>query len=161
MSPTVVYDFESNVAAMVAAALASSGLHTATLNTAPEFQKIRPRSEIIFRPGGAASPTQLVLVNGRRCVGAYIGDLEITSLTDASTTGKATHATYRSTLRQLMELDAIRAAANTTAFPYRIDFATPTGSSETFKTEDGYELSRLTYHLEFSIKTDALNQLAT
>lgn len=161
MTATDLYDFEGNIPDMIAAAFAAAQMNVGTVNIKPDFQKPRPRSELVFRPGGSVSPPRLMVVQGKRVIAAYTGELEIASITDASTEGKQTHSAYRATVRQLMELDAVRFAVNLAFSPYQLDFATPTGGTETMKTDDGYELSRLTYHLQFSIKQDAFNQLAT
>ena len=159
VTATTVYDFESNLAAAFAAGLTALGIPAFTPSTAPAVQKPRPRSETIFRPGGSISPPRLSLVGGLRWIAAYTGELTVTSITDASAAGKLAHSAYRAAVRQAMELDSIRAASNISSSPYTIDFIMPTGSSETYATEQGYELSKLTYNVEFSIKSDAFNQL--
>lgn len=162
MTSVELYDFESNIPDMIAAAFTAAGLQATTLTTPPDFQKPRPRSELTFRLGPAVTPARIMIISGwGRVIAAYTGDLDITSITDPSESGKQTHAGYRAAVRELMELDRLRTAVNLTSFPYKLDFATPAGGTITVKTEDGYEISRLTYRLEFSIKQDAFTQLAT
>ena len=159
MTAADLYDFESGVANSAAVAFTSAGLNVATITLAPNIQKPRPRSEITFRPGGAIKPCRILLISGKRRIAAYTGELEIVSITDASGTGKQTHALYRGQIRQLMELDEFRAVVNINTSPYNIDFIYATGSGETLATKDGYEISRLTYAVDFSIKADAFTQL--
>lgn len=161
MTNSDIYDFEGNVPDMIAVAFTAAGQNALTVNTPPDVQKLRPRSELVFRPGPAASPPRIMIVPGwGRVVAAHTGELEIASITDPSDTGKATHSQYRALIRRLMDLDNVRNAVNLPSSPYQLDFITPTGSTQIMKTEDGYEVSRLTYHIQFSIKQSAFNQLA-
>ena len=159
MIVTSLYDFSGNMQGVFALALTALHIPAYTPQTAVTFQKQRPRSEVVFHPGGSVNPPRIALVNGLRRIAAYTGELTITSITNASSAGKMLHALYTSTVREAMELDRIRGAANIASNPYTIDFVLPTGSSETYASDNGYELSRLTYTVEFSIKTDAFAQL--
>jgi hypothetical protein len=160
MTASDLYDFETNVPDAIVPAFTAAGLQAITLSIAPDFQKPRPRSELFFRPGPAVNPPRIMLVDGKRVIAAYEGDLEITSITDTIAANKLTHSAYRAAIRQLMELDAVRTACNLATSPYKLDFVMPAGSTETVKTDEGYELSRLTYRVQFSIKQDAFEQLA-
>lgn len=165
MTATDVYDFEGNIPDMIAVAFIAAQMAVVTLNLPPNDQKPRPRSELSFKPSGASSPTRIMALPSKppataRVVAAYSGELTIDSITAADKDSNQVHRAYRARIRQLMELDTLRNAVNISSFPYTIDFVTPTGSSLIDKTSDGYQTSSLTYHLQFSIKQDAFNQLA-
>jgi hypothetical protein len=160
MTAADLYDFETNIPFYVRPAFTSAGMVALILSDAPNFQKDRPRCELFYRHAGSITPPRIMLVNGLRVIAAHTGELDITAITDPSQPGKQTMAAYRAAIRQRMELDTLRAAVNLISSPYQIDFCSPAGSTETVKTDQGYELSRLTYHLQWSIKQDAFNQLA-
>jgi hypothetical protein len=159
MTAAELYDFESNLADTIGAAFSAYEMNWASLTTPPQSHKPRPRAEIIFRPGAALTPARITTVNGLRRIAAYNGDLEITCVTDISATGKLEHSAYRAEVRQILELDTVRVACNGTNTPYTIDWVQPTGTSETFKTDKGYEFSQLSYSVAFSIKASAFVQL--
>lgn len=165
MSATAIdiYDFETNVAETIATAFSVANMNYGTLKTPPNFQKPRPRSEIIFRPGAAVSPNRIDTFNfgtqhAQRYIAAYHGSLEVTNLTDASTAGKEIHSAYRSQVRAILELDPLRFAVNSSTSPYAIDWIVPAGTTDTFKTGEGYEMSKLTYDITFSFKRNAFYQ---
>ena len=159
MTVTSLYDFSGNMQGVFARALTALNIPAFTPQTDATFQKQRPRSEVIFEPSGSVNPPRIALVSGLRRIAAYTGTLRIDSITNASTSGKTLHAVYISIVRQAMELDRIRNAANVASNPYTIDFVLPTGTSDTYETQNGCEISRLTYTVEFSIKSDAFAQL--
>lgn len=161
MTATDIYDFEGNIPDMIAVGFTAAQMNVATVNIPPNFDKPRPRSELMFKAGPASSPPSLSIVTGnKRVISAYTGELEIENITAPDANNKSIHAAYRARVRQIMELDSLRSAVNTTNSPYRIEFIAATGSTQTESTGDGYEVSRLTYHVQFSIKVDAFNQLA-
>jgi hypothetical protein len=153
----IPYDFENQVPAAVVAALKGLGLTAYVVADEPQFQRQRPRTEVVFKNPSAAVPIRFALVppNNTRAVQAYKGDLQLTSITPADEPGKSLTAAYRAQLRQVMEIDFFRAAANVASNPYTFDFVLPTGSEERINTADGYQITRLTYSVEFSIKLSA------
>lgn len=164
MTAVDLYDFEGNMATTFTPILIAAGLTALTQLDPAAFQKDRPRCEVIFRTGSAVSPPRIGIVTPppavNRAIMAYTGELEINSITPATVEGKSLHSAYRAAIRQAMELDKIRTSVNTASNPYQIDFVTPSGSTQSIKTDDGYEMSRLTYAIQFSIKLDAFVQLA-
>ncbi len=249
MDSMTIYAFEENIPVAIIPAFVAANLNAATISTAPDFSKVRPRSELTFKMGSAASPQRIMQVpkinplitgtatvhfvagppvtnvtfiassnhnlnvgdnvlislaadsflngtfevsdvldatsfryqvtnlgsgtysdpctmqSGRaipshRAIAAYSGELEINSITDASPPGKSTMAAYRALVRSIMELDTLRFAVNLPSSPYMIDFISGTGGTDIMKTDDGYEICRLTYSVQFSIKQDAFDQLA-
>lgn len=160
MSASAIYDFENNVAAAFAAALSAQGFTVVTASTSADFQQKRPRVELIFKPAGAVSPA-IITFNGTngRVITAYRGELVIKVVTGFSTAQKQEHATYRAGVRAAMELDKIRNAINQTPSVYSINFVMPSGCGQTLKYQDGYEVTDLSYAIDFSIQADAWSQL--
>lgn len=117
MNAQALYAFEENWAGLFTAGLVALGLNAPNVNSLPQFQKARPRTEVFVHGFSATQPIQLALItdnasNKLRRITAYKGNLVLTSVTASDAGGKASHSLYRSQVRSVMELDVIRNAIN-------------------------------------------------
>ena len=162
MADQDVYDFETVIATAVAAFLVAAGITASTQADDPVFQQKRPRTSILFKTGSATIPLQQAGPNQKN-IGAYKGQLELTNLTGTeAAAGKLTHAAYKSTVRRIMETGPFLAAINNaTLLPYhKIQLIYPAGSTQTFKPEEGFEMSALSYAVDFSLNANAWDNLS-
>ena len=169
-----VYDFEGVFEPVIAAVFIAAGITCATPETITKFQQARPRIEIMMRTGGAkpkGSQGQRIIVDtlGNIRDAAYSGELNVSVITNASEADKVTHAQYRAYVRALMM--SLPLAINNTSITqpvgnpvvgltnHRLNFITHTGDTWTIKNSDGYWQTNMTFAIDFSIQSNALQTL--
>lgn len=155
----LIYDFETPLESAIAAWFTTNGMSAATTATAPEFQKTRPRVEIEAKHVRGTKKA-FGLINGQAgpaLNATHRMAILIDVITGTAKENKLAHTAYRALVRLVMNL-----APATTCLPNHtiqgpID---DNGSVETFKTSEGWEISRLSFEFDFSVKPDSWQQLA-
>ncbi len=159
MAATDIYDFESLIPRAVKTVLEGLDLKCYTIEDAIDFQKIRPRVEIIYRHMGEATPKRLaILPDQTRRTSCFRGELKIHAITDADTAGKLAHSTYRAMVRN--GLAALEGEINGTALTlHKVQFI-QIGNEETgIRSADGFQQTTFPFHLDVSIQQDAWLEL--
>ncbi len=159
MAAQDLYDFELVIPRAVRTVLEGLDLKCYTLEDAIDFQRIRPRVEIVYRHMGEASPQRLaILPDGSKRTSCFRGELKIHAITDADEQGKLAHSTYRATVRN--GLAALREQVNGTQLTlHKIQFI-QIGNEETgVRSADGYQQTTWPFQLDISIQQDAWAQV--
>ncbi len=154
-----IYDFEIVIPRAVKAVLEDQDLRTFTIEDAIEFQKVRPRVEVVYRHMGEASPKRLaILPDGSKRTSCFRGELRIHAITDADEAGKLEHSRYRAFVRAAIA--GLQDAVNGDELElHKIQFVT-TGNEETgIRSADGYAQTSFPFLLDISIQADAWGSL--
>jgi hypothetical protein len=170
-----VYDFEGVFQPAIAAVFVLYGLTCATPSTITQFQSVRPRIELMMRYAGAIPKGQ----GGQRVIidtlgnvrdAAHRGELNITVLTDAGEADKVVHSQTRALVRAVaMSLPLLvnnteiaqpnNAQSVAGLVNHKLNFIQHTGDTWQLKNADGYWQTGMTFAIEFSIQSTALQQL--
>src|SRR5438094_36735 len=104
MSVESVYDFETVIPDAIKQVLVAAGLTAATLSDPPDFQKVRPRVEIIYRHIGETTPKRpAIMADGKtKRTSCFRGELKLHAITDADAPGKLVHSRYRAQMRNVL-----------------------------------------------------------
>jgi len=159
MAAADIYNFEVIIPRAVATVLEGLDLSAFTIEDNPEFQKLRPRVEIVYRHIGEASPQRLaILPDQTRRVSCFRGELKLHAISDADAPGKLVHSTYRAMVRN--GIAALRESVNgTQLLLHKIQFVV-TGNEETgVRTADGFQQTTFPFTIDVSIQQDAWTTL--
>jgi len=159
MAAPDLYDFEVIVAEAVKGVLSRNDLNVYTIYDAIEFQRTRPRVDVIYRHLGEATPQRVAkLPDGTRRTSCFRGELRIHAITDADEEGKATHSRYRATVRNAIA--ALQAELNGSALElHKIQFV-QVGNEETgVRSADGYQQTTFPFQIDISIQQNAWEQV--
>ena len=168
---TNLYDFEAQIEDAVAAVLSASDMQVVTPRTAGKFQKARPRIEVLFQTGHAKQSYHVI--NGANRNASWAGSLTLTIVTqpgDPDTSGNPdsseVHRQYRARLRNLMATSVVTLngsdASNNRYLPYhQIQNVVENGTTPKYATDKGYEMSTITFAVDFGIHKDAWAELTT
>lgn len=143
-----IYDFETAMEDAFAAALTAAGLVVTTPRTAAQFAKERPRVELEFLTG--AENQSYHNVNGLLRSATWQGQLIVEIITGSASTGNESHRTYRAKVRRKMA-DLRNDAINEALLYHKIQNLIDQGTTPAYRTDDGYEKSRLQYSVPFGI----------
>ena len=159
MAAQDLYDFESIVPRAVKTVLSGLDLMCFTIEDAIDFQKIRPRVEIVYRHMGETSPQRLaILPDQTQRVSCFRGELKLHAITDADAAGKLAHSTYRAMVRN--GIAALKNKINGTQLTlHKIQFV-QSGNEETgVRSADGFQQTTFPFTLDVSIQQDAWTRL--
>lgn len=162
MSASAIYDFETLIPAAVKPVFVDAGLKVWIISDDPEFQKIRPRVEIVYRHMGEEKPRRWAnLPDGSRRGAAFIGELKLHAITDADIPGKISHATYRVTVRNFLAAGPFQDLINgSDLLPFHKIQWLEMGNEETgVRTNDGYQQTTFPFSVKLSIQRNAWAQL--
>jgi len=130
-----------------------------TIEDDPEFQKVRPRVEIVYKHIGEASPQRLaILPDQTKRVSCFRGELKLHAISDSDAPGKLAHSTYRAMVRN--GIAALQESVNgTQLLLHKIQFVV-TGNEETgVRTADNFQQTTFPFTIDVSIQQDAWSQL--
>src|SRR6266487_610341 len=147
MSVQSVFDFESVLPAAVRDALQASAQQASleikayVISDPAEFQKIRPRVEVVYKHLGEASPKRYFTFgdgSGRKRTCAFRGELRIVAISDVDEPGKLAHSAYRALVR--FAISNLEEQLNGEILTeHKIQFVV-SGNEETgVRTADGYQ----------------------
>ncbi len=139
MAAEEIYDLEIIVPRAVKIVLSGLTLSCFTIEDAIDFQKVRPRVEIVYLHRGEASPQRLaILPDGSKRTSCFRGELKIHAITDADVAGKLAHSTYRAMVRN--GIAALKESVNGTQLTlHKVQFV-QSGNEETgVRSADGYQ----------------------
>ena len=159
MAAVDLYDFEVVIPRAVKAVLSGLDLVCFTIEDVIDFQKIRPRVEIVYRHIGEASPQRLaILPDQTRRVSCFRGELKLHAITDADVAGKLAHSTYRAMVRN--GIAALKGEINGTQLTlHKVQFVV-SGNEETgVRSADGYQQTTFPFTIDVSIQQDAWTQI--
>ena len=161
MSAAALYDFEVLVPAAVKTLAVAAGLNTWTISDTPDFQKIRPRVEIVYQHNGETSPRRVVkLDDGFKRAEAFQGELKLHAITDADDPGKTVHSAYRAAVRAFCA--TLGDLLNEGYLPHHKIQWCQSGQEQTgVRTQDGYQQTTFPFKILISIQHDAWAQLTT
>lgn len=167
-----IYDFKNIfelafgnvfVAAGLTVAVSSGIMTPAQPVPQPEdFQTIVPRTELKFT-AGAGTKAALSIVNGIRFNATFSGVLTVRAITNSNLDGKTVHATYRAQLAYMCGImgSIVNGSIGGLTMHKVHEPITQTGTSDVFKTSDGFEWSEQNFNLDFSVLPSAFQTLAT
>lgn len=170
MADIDIFDFETILPAACKQALLDAGdltvlgqslpMNVWIISDPPEFQKLRPRVEIVYRSSGESNPRRIVfLPDGTKRGSAFNGELKIHAITDADVPGKAFHAAYRAAVRE--RLARLQDSVNgVTLLLHKIQWLEPGNEQTGIRTADGYQQTTFPFQVMLSIQADAWAQLA-
>jgi tetraacyldisaccharide-1-P 4'-kinase len=146
----IIYDFETPIQAAFKALLTEAGLSAFTPDDTIDFQKDRPRVEILFTDSGANNSRHQICPDGKYRHDLYKGTVTLAVITNPRTENgeqTTTHQEYKAKVRQVMA-EAYTAELD----DFEIRYVTPAGSTPKISPEDGVEVSNLVYNIDFNIK---------
>jgi len=152
-SLTTIYDFETPIQVAFIALMESNGLTAIGPDSPMTLQDERPRVEVMFTESGARDTRRQNCPDGVFRHDLYTGTLTIAVVTNPRTQDEAqntTHATYRAAVRQAMS-GAYSAALD----DFVIKSVIPTGATPKISADEGFEVSNLTFSIEFCIKPES------
>lgn len=161
MSATLdqIYDIETALEAAFKTLFEEELFTTYVTNDAAEFQKSRPRVEIMFALGSETGHNSTHSTYYRP--DAFNGSLVVAVVTPADdTNGTAQHAQYRARVRNLMAKCRTRfksdADGDDALLPYHtVQDVVESGTAPAYAPEDGVYISRGNYELKLNIRPDA------
>lgn len=165
---TALYDFENLIPIAVATSLSGTNFGSLTALhplSDPKFQQMRPRVEVTYKHGGAVTPLRIApntvpdgapVIYGRNS--AWSGELSIHAITDADPIGKLTHSTYRAEVRSACAL-LLSNVNGITLTQHCLQSLVETGTTHGIRSNDGYEQTTITFHVDFSVQADAWQTL--
>jgi hypothetical protein len=161
MPAAALYDFEVIVPTAVKTLAVAAGLNAWTISDTPDFQKIRPRVEIVYQHTGEQSPRRVVKlddVDGFKRAEAFQGELKLHAITDADPPGNTAHSAYRATVRAFCA--TLGDLLNESALPYHKIQWCESGQEQTgVRTQDGYQQTTFPFKILISVQRDAWAQL--
>ncbi len=156
-----IYDWERVIAEAAATVFTNAGLQAFTVYSPPEFTKVRPRIEAIFRATGETTPKrEAIMPDGTRRAGAFKGELTLHAITDADLPGKNAHGEYRAQVRSICA--NLGALLNDLALKkHKVQWMVEGATTHGIRTQDGYEQSTISFAVDFSVQQDAWPALFT
>ena len=150
-----IYDFESVVSRAVAEVLTDAGLKALTIEDESDFQKTRPRVEVIYKHLGEATPKRIaVLPDKSQRTSAFRGELHLHAITDADPVGKTAHSQYRAVVRAVIA--GLQDAVNGDKLDkHRINFVVTGNEITGIRPQDGYQQTTFPFQIDISIQADA------
>lgn len=145
-----IYDFETPIEGAIKTLLTDAGLTVKTPDDAIDFQKDRPRVEVMFAETGANDSRRQICPDGKYRHDLYRGTLTLAVVTAPRTDDgeqTTTHQEYKAKVRQVMS-DAYAATLD----DLEIRNVIPAGSTPRISPEDGVEVSNLLFNIEFNVK---------
>lgn len=163
MTATDIYDFEGVFENAFVAALTAQGFtNVYTVIDALEFQQIRPRLEVKFDAGSGRNPLWLLPDSTGTLRNAfYVGNtLYIDVITATSAPAKQAHAAYRASVRSALsiEIQTVINNVNGLLTNHKLQMIKQGSPSYAISPEDGYQKTRFSFDVEFSIQSDSLSQ---
>lgn len=159
-----VYDFENVLADATETVFTSGGFTAANALTAssdPEFQKARPRCEILFKLTGGVVPIRYaVQPDTTMRQAAFKGVLTIHAISDADKPGKLIHSVFRAKVRNFCAILGTR-LNNSALTKHKVQQIVDGDTAHGTRVSDGYDQSSLSFNVDFSIQTDALTAITT
>ncbi len=147
-----IYDFEAQLEAAFIDFLNTVSVAAMGPDALIAFQKATPRTEAMFTEGGAIDTHRFQTYDGNYRHDLYQGSLTLRLITRPRTKdGEANtaHSTYRAKIRNMMS----RAKQEVEMDNLELRYLVPSGNSPSIKSEDGYEMSTMTFQITFGIKT--------
>ncbi len=153
---TDLYDFETILPNAVKTVLQDQfDLVAFTLADKIDFQKDRPRVEIIYQHQGETNPKRIAMLpDGSKRTSCFRGELKLIAISEAEETGKLAHSQYRAQVRNACS--QLEQLVNETQLDkHRINF-TVTGHEVTgVRQQDGYQQTTFPFIIDISIQQDA------
>jgi hypothetical protein len=162
MAASDIYDFESILPTAIKPILVNAGLSVWIITDNPQYQKARPRVEIVYRHIGEEVPRRwsATLSDGTRRGVAFLGELRLHAITDADAPGKLTHAIYRTQVRSLLAAGLIENSVNEVELPFhKIQWIQPGNEDTGIRQQDGYQQTTFPFQVKLSIQANAFSQL--
>ncbi len=153
-----IYDFETAIEGAFETFCTEQSMAAITSNTAPEFQKERPRFEFVLQVSGEAGHNSPIdpYIRPDSFTGTLTGAL-ITPATPSDGDGPSLHALYRARFRNIMA--TARRLLNTTRaglIPWHsIEDIVLGSASPQYKSEDGYYMTQTTFQIKWNIRPAA------
>jgi hypothetical protein len=153
---TDIYAFETLFPDALKTVLTAAEIKAFTLSDTVNFQKDRPRVEIVFHPG--AGREQFIQVNGDPRETSWAGEFELLLVTEAEVN---THLAYLTQIRST--LHGVFGQINDYVLTRHIiqPFIRDGGTVSQWTPQDGCFISRLTVGVDYSVQADAWAALAT
>jgi hypothetical protein len=155
MSAQDIYDFEVIVPVAVQTVLTAAGLTAMTIADTQDFQKTRPRVEVVYKHTGEAQPQRKAMLDdGSKRTSCFRGELKLHAITDADAAGKLAHSEYRAQVRAAVAVlqDQLNGSALAN---HNIQFIT-SGNEETgVRSADGYQQTTFSFQVDLSVQQDA------
>jgi uncharacterized protein YlxP (DUF503 family) len=163
MSATRIYSFESVISSACKNVLQSAGLTAYTSFDAPNLRKSRPRVDVEVRVGAQLNPPIVQLVdNGtifERRNAAWTGQIIFHIITDTTQPGKQSHSDYRAEVRNILAVLQDRVNELFLVQHMIHHPMVETGTAHQANTDKGYEITTVTFDMNFSIQKDAWSLL--
>lgn len=168
---TDIYDFETAIEDAVEALMLDNDLEVVTPRTAEKFQKARPRLELLFKVHGAKQSYHVVENKKRNAT--WAGELTVAIVTGTGETdsenvtdSSQVHREYRARVRNLMATAADDLNGNDDAGDrflafHQVQNVVESGNVPKYGTDKGYEMSTLSYQIDFGVHKDAWTALTT
>lgn len=159
---TELYDPESAIEAAVKSVLEDQGLVAVTVADSPEFQKARPRCEILFQ-NGAESGHAFILPDASIRADVWAGTLQLACVTSATSapgvSASTQHRQYRAQVRSVCA-GYFRTLKSPEVLPFHIIMdVEESGTSNEYKPQDGLWASNISFAVKYGIRPDAWPQI--
>lgn len=150
-----IYDFEGQLETAIQAALVASPFELVVKvpNDTIDFQKERPRVELLVNEGGADDSRRIFTYDNAKRHDLYNATITLQLYTATRNDGHP-HAQYRAKVRSAMAL-IFQTQINAALTNLEVRRIVPTGATPTIKPEEGYEESAMTFAIVFGVKTSA------
>lgn len=161
---TAVYDFKGIFEPAFLAIFKAAGFDSKQLidsSVAADFQAPSPRIELMVTIGESTHKGFALLQNNIRVNCTWKGSLVVRAITRMDAASKLTHAQYRAQIVFFCSLLGYLVNNQPSGLTqHRVyDPITHSGSSNTFKSSDGFEFSDHTFAFDFSILPSAIQNL--
>lgn len=154
----LIYGFERVFETSLKSVFDTAQIKCFTTQDTFDFQKDRPRVEVMFTPGaGQKQRPYLPAIQEEREV-AFKGQYRLDLITAAAV---AVHNDFRTKIRSLVHGLPARINSVEPMQYHKLQFINDAGTTPTLKPEDGYYLTVMIYDVDFSIQADAWALLAT
>lgn len=154
-----IYNFEEIVPAAVAVVLSGFGLVAIWQGSPTEFQKARPRVEVVWQTGSVTQPIRLLQIPAGSQITraqAWKGVLTIAAITDAADTSKGTHGAYVSRVRNVLAYLPSQINGQAAGLTrHKLQFEYESGTTRQYRNEQGYWQSNITFACDLSIQANA------
>jgi hypothetical protein len=159
VSAADVYNFELIVPRAIKDLFTSRGVTAFTMEDEADFQKARPRVDIVWATKGEVSPRfWAILPDGTKRAAAFRGELKIFVVASPDPAGRLTHADIRANVRDIVA--GLPENVNGSALQnHRLNFV-EVGSEETgIRDKDDLLQTTFPFTCSIAIQADAWNIL--
>lgn len=163
MTAQEIYDFEGVFENAFVLALEGQGFpNVYSVIDALEFQQIRPRIEVKFDVGTERNPLWLLPDStGTNRSSFWVGNtLYIDIITATSAPAKEAHGVFRASVRAALSLAIQNVVNNVDGLltNHKLQMIYQSSQSYAISPQDGYQKTRFSFNVEFSIQADSLSQ---